>query len=49
MAAFAAAASIGRPVWNVTPSRSVNVQVRPSSLVAHSVASAGWTVPVAES
>ena len=49
MASLAAVASMARPVWNWTPSRSVKVQVRPSSLTDHAEASAGFTVPVAES
>ena len=49
MAALAAAASMGRPVWKTTSSRSVKVQVKPSSLADHAVARAGITVPLAES
>jgi len=41
MAAFAACAVIGRPVWNVTPLRSVNVHVLPSFDFATLVASSG--------
>ena len=36
-----ASASKGSPSWKLTPSRRLNVQSRPSSLTAHSSASAG--------
>ena len=41
--------SSARPVWNVTPLRIVNVQVLPSLLEVHVVASSGSTFCVAES
>ncbi len=40
-AALAAAALKASPSWKVTPSRSLKVQARPSSLTDQSVASAG--------
>ena len=49
IAAFAAAEVSGRPVWNLTPLRSVNVQVLPPLLDAHLVARSGFTVFVAAS
>ena len=44
--AFAAAAFHSLPSWNVTPSRSWKVQVRPSSLTDQEVASLGSATPV---
>ena len=44
IAAFAAAAFTGRPVWNLTPLRSVKVQTLPPALEVHFVASSGLTV-----
>src|SRR6266511_3767887 len=46
IAAFAASAVSGLPVWNVTPSRSVNVQVRPSFDESHDSARSGSTSSV---
>src|SRR5215218_1632429 len=46
IAAFAASAVSGFPVWNVTPSWSSNVQVSPSSEDSHEVASSGSTCSV---
>ena len=48
IAALAACAVIGRPVWNVTPCRRWNVQVFPPSADVQLVASSGSTAPVAE-
>ena len=44
IAAFAACAVTGRPVWNLAPLRSVNVQTLPPALDTHRVASSGLTV-----
>ena len=41
MDALAAAALNGSPSWNLTPSRSLNVQASPSALTDQLVASAG--------
>jgi hypothetical protein len=49
MAALAAAASITRPVWNVTPLRSVKVHVLPSGEDVQEVARAGMTFLVTAS
>jgi len=37
----------GVPSWNLTPDRSTNVQVRPSGVTLHDVASEGTISPFA--